>query len=184
MNTLILFGSARKEGHTKKIVNSLVEQLDGNVDIIDAYRLNISPCTDCRYCWKTPSCIIKDDMQDIYNKIDNADCIIIATPVYFHSITGELKRLIDRCQVYWAGHIRGDKEKGFNKKGGYILTAGAPRFGNQFLGSEIVCEEFLKDLNVKVHEKVLFSNSDKEEFYDNEVTITQIKRLVSKLNNV
>ncbi len=182
MKTLILFGSARTDGHTQKIVKEFSSKMKGTIDIVDAYRLNIGSCTDCRACYNKPSCIIEDDMQEVYNKIDEADNIIIASPVYFHSITGELKRLIDRCQVYWAGNIRGDKEVGFTKKGGYILTAGAPRFRNQFLGSQIVCEEFLKDINVKVQEAVFFANSDKEEYTTNCVTIAQIDRLVGKLN--
>ncbi len=182
MKTLVFFGSARKSGHTKKILDELLNKIGGDVEIIDAYRTkDISSCVDCRFCWKTKGCAIDDDMQEIYKKVEESDIILIASPVYFHSITGELKRILDRCQVYWASHVRGDKPEVKTKKGGYILTGGAPRFLNQFQPSQAVCEGVLGDLDATVEGEIIFYNSDVEQFSDNEVTVAQIERLAKKL---
>ncbi|MFW6312128.1 MAG: flavodoxin family protein, partial [Nanoarchaeota archaeon] len=99
------------------MLDFFIEELSGDIEVINAYEENISPCIDCRYCWKNRGCSIKDNMQDIYNKIDEADNIIIASPVYFHTVPGPLKIIIDRCQVYWAGVLRGDKLEVGSKKG-------------------------------------------------------------------
>ncbi|MFW5891463.1 MAG: flavodoxin family protein [bacterium] len=82
IKTLIFFGSARKKGNTRSMLDFFIEELSGDIEVINAYEENISPCIDCRYCWKNRGCSIKDNMQDIYNKIDEADNIIIASPVY------------------------------------------------------------------------------------------------------
>ena len=109
MKTLVLFGAARENGQTKALLNAFLEGLEGEVEIIDAYRMkDVAPCKDCRFCWYKKGCSIKDGMQEIYKKYEEADNIVVATPMYFHSVTGELKVLIDRFQLYWAGHVRKD----------------------------------------------------------------------------
>lgn len=60
MKTLVIIGAARPNGHTRKMVDLFLENLDGEKEIIDAYRMDVKPCMDCRYCWKTKACIIKD----------------------------------------------------------------------------------------------------------------------------
>ena len=60
MKTLVIFGAARQKGHTKQMVDLFLEHLDGEKEIIDAYRTDVKPCMDCRYCWKTKACAIKD----------------------------------------------------------------------------------------------------------------------------
>lgn len=126
MKTLVIIGAARPNGHTRKMVDLFLENLDGEKEIIDAYRTDVKPCMDCRYCWKTKACVIKDGMQDIYQKIEEADNILLASPMYFHSITGRMKALIDRFQVYWAGHVRGDMPEKPLRKGAILMVGGAP----------------------------------------------------------
>ncbi len=83
MKTLVIIGAARPNGHTRKMVDLFLENLDGEKEIIDAYRTDVKPCMDCRYCWKTKACVIKDGMQDIYQKIEEADNILLASPHVF-----------------------------------------------------------------------------------------------------
>ena len=112
MKTLVITGAARQKGHTNQMVKLFLDTLGGDYDIIDAYRVeNVAPCKDCRYCWHKKGCSIKDGMQEIYDKLEAADNIVLASPMYFHSITGKMKALIDRFQVYWAGQ-RGDSHGG------------------------------------------------------------------------
>ncbi|MGL5956182.1 MAG: flavodoxin family protein [Brevinema sp.] len=163
--TLIFFGAARIKGHTKRLLDIFCEHLEGDVEILDAYRIQysdkaIAPCTDCRYCWRTRACSIKDSMTDIYQKIDDADNIIFASPMYFHSVTGPLKTIIDRLQVFWASHVRKDKPEHPLKKGGIIMVGGAPSFPNQFLAGEIVLAGTLKDIDAECLGTVCMPNSD------------------------
>ncbi len=185
MKTLVFFGSARKDGYTKIILDKLIQKLAGDIEVIDIYRdnQNISPCVDCRYCWEKPECRIKDDMQQIYSKITDADNIIIASPVYFHCITGPLKSVIDRLQVYWASAVRGDKLAKKNRKGGYLLVGGAPKFENQFLAAKIVCDGVLEVLNANCCGEIIFANSDRVNPAEEASVNKQIEKLATALNN-
>ncbi len=89
MKTLILNGSPRING-------------DGEYRIVDAYRCNISPCLDCRYCWKSNGCAMNDEMQEIYKYIQECDNILIASPLYFSELTGKLLDVGSRLQTYFS----------------------------------------------------------------------------------
>ena len=52
MKTLVIMGAARKNGHTRQMVDLFLEHLDGEKEIVDAYRTEVQPCMDCRFCWK------------------------------------------------------------------------------------------------------------------------------------
>lgn len=101
MNILVLNGSPRTNGNTKKMINAFKEGAinSGNkVDILDVCHRNIRGCLACEHCHTSGKgrCIQKDDMQFIYQLLDKADCLIIASPIYYHGITGQLKCVIDR----------------------------------------------------------------------------------------
>lgn len=183
MKTLVIIGAARPNGHTRKMVDLFLENLDGEKEIIDAYRMDVKPCMDCRYCWKTKACVIKDGMQDIYQKIEEADNILLASPMYFHSITGRMKALIDRFQVYWAGHVRGDMPEKPLRKGAILMVGGAPAFENQFLGGELVLKNLLNDLSVQCLGQVCLPNSDRDSLETRPDIAEAVVALAKKMNN-
>ena len=184
MKTVIFFGSPHKNGETKEMLNILLESLGskaGEIEIIDCYQTEVNPCTDCRYCWKNRGCSIQDDMQDIYRKIDEADTFIVAAPVYYHSVPGKMKILIDRLQIYWAGIPRGDKPKNNTKSGAGLLTGGAPPFPNQFLGTEIVLQGVFSALSAENLGIVTFPDTDKMRVSESKEVKTSIRKLAEKL---
>ena len=58
MKTLILNGSPREQGDTIALIEKIIQGLQGEYHIVNAYRCNILPCIDCRYCWKIDGCLI------------------------------------------------------------------------------------------------------------------------------
>lgn len=182
MKTLVLFGAAREKGHTRAMVDLFLENLDGDKEVIDAYRTDVAPCKDCRFCWHKKGCSIKDGMQDIYKKIEEADNIILASPMYFHSISGKLKALIDRLQVYWAGHVRHDMPEYFTKKGAILMVGGAPSFENQFLGGELVFKNLLNDLSTELLGEVCLPNSDVDSIETRQDIAKKVVELAKKMN--
>ncbi len=92
MKTLILNGSPRKNGDTASLIERTTEKIVGEYRIVDAYRCNISPCLDCRYCWENSGCVINDEMQEIYKYIKECDNIMIASPLYFFGIDWKIIR--------------------------------------------------------------------------------------------
>nr|WP_207740221.1 flavodoxin family protein [Enterocloster citroniae] len=182
VKTLVIIGAARKNGHTRQMVDLFLEHLDGEKEIIDAYRTEVKPCVDCRFCWKKKECAIKDGMQEIYQKLEEADNIILASPMYFHSITGRMKSLIDRFQVYWAGHVRNDMPETFLRKGAILMVGGAPSFENQFLGGEIVLKNLLNDLSTECLGQVCLPNSDRDSLETRPDIAAQVIALAEKMN--
>lgn len=182
MKTLVILGAARPKGHTRQMVDLFLEHLDGEAEIIDTYRTDVKPCMDCRYCWKNRACAIKDGMQDIYKKVDEADNIVLASPMYFHSVTGRMKTLIDRLQMYWAGHVRNDMPEKTIKKGAILMVGGAPSFENQFLGGELVLKNLLNDLSAECMGEVCLPNSDRDSLETRPDIAEEVIKLAETLN--
>lgn len=126
MKTLIINGSPRKNGDTMTLVNELVKHLQGEVQIIHTYYENYSPCVDCRHCWNNNECSIDDGMQKVYQLLDEVDNVILASPIYFSELTGELLSFVSRLQVFFASRcLRKDNEfKLKSKNGVLVISAG------------------------------------------------------------
>lgn len=125
MKTLIFFGSPRKKGDTEALLSSLLSQLPGEKWVVDAYRADIRPCVDCRACREKPGCVIRDDMQKVYDFIPDCDNVVIASPLYFSEVTPPLLSVFSRLQcMYSARRFRGEKIPVKPKKGVIILTGG------------------------------------------------------------
>jgi len=95
-------------------------------ELLTIWGKNIKPCDGCYSCAKTGKCHIKDDMQEIYLKLLEADGIIWGTPVYFFDVTAQAKILIDRSYVLHAD------SKLTNKVGGIISVASSLGHQNVF----------------------------------------------------
>jgi len=78
-----------------------------------AKALKVAPCKGCQACSKTGECIIKsDDMNKLINALDTADALIWISPLYFGTVTAQLKAVIDRMQVFWARNATADNPSG------------------------------------------------------------------------
>lgn len=184
MRTLILTGSPRKKGHTAEMAAYLADRLNTEVEILSLdHRTDIMPCRDCRYCFTHKACSIQDPMQEIYQKLDEADRIVFAAPVYFYNIPGSMKAVLDRLQVYWAAVIRGDKPETV-RKGGILLAGGAPESPRQFLGAVQTFQYMLDDLGVSCEGVVTMGDSDRKGLADRADVQEALERLAQKLNTV
>ena len=101
MNILVLNGSPRPHGNTAAIVAAFTEgAIEGghNIAVFNVCQKHIAGCLACEYCHTKGErrCIQNDDMQEIYPVLDNADMIVLASPVYYHSFTGQLQCAINR----------------------------------------------------------------------------------------
>ncbi len=182
--TLVLYGSARKKGETREMLDLLLQEMGdkaGDVEIIDTYHTDVAPCTDCRYCWKKRGCSIKDGMQEIYEKVDAADLIILAAPVYFNSIPGKMKVMVDRFQVYWASAVRNDRPQEPAGKGAALFVGGAPAFDTQFDGAALVAKGIFHDFALEDKGMITFSDTDKQRVAESPETIGQIRKLAADL---
>ena len=119
---LILSASPRKGGNSDLLCDQFAkgaEEAGHQVEKVRVQEKKISPCLACYGCRGTGVCVQKDDMAAILDKMVEADVLVLATPVYFYSMDGQLKTLIDRTLPRYT-EIR-DKEVYF------IATAAAGR---------------------------------------------------------
>ena len=102
MQITVIQGSPRKSGNTATLVNSTMERLGAAAPAVDTaylHGLDVAPCNGCMACHKTadaPGCVIGDDMQPLFEKLLNSDCIVLASPVYCYSVSAQMKAFLDR----------------------------------------------------------------------------------------
>ena len=96
---LILSASPRKGGNSDILCDQFArgaQEAGHRVEKIRVQEKKISPCLACYGCRGTGVCVQKDDMAAILGKMVEADVLVLATPVYFYSMDGQLNTLIDR----------------------------------------------------------------------------------------
>ena len=182
MKVLIFNGAIRKNGDTAQLLQILTEQLQGHeVHTVYCDDKNISACVDCRFCWKKPECAIKDGMQEIYRKIDEADWIIMASPVHFDEISGSLMQVMSRLQMYCMARMMRKEEvmQDRKRKGAAILAAGGP-------GKAEPAHRMMKVLLHTMHasDEVIIhcKGTDRKAVQENEVVIEQLRQLAAQIN--
>jgi len=99
---LVVLGSPRKKGNSSTLAARIsrgAKSGGAKVEILFLQDLKISPCRGCDTCQKHDSkgCAIKDDMQEIYPKLIKADAWVIASPVYWFTMSAQTKIFMDRC---------------------------------------------------------------------------------------
>lgn len=103
-NIIIISSSPRKGGNSDKLCDEFIKgakETGKKTEKIFLKDYKINHCLGCMKCQETGSCIQKDDMGKILEKIEKAEVLVLATPVYFDTISGQLKTFIDRtCSRY------------------------------------------------------------------------------------
>jgi multimeric flavodoxin WrbA len=99
MKILAISCSPRSNGNTVMILKEVLrgaQEQRADVDLYSVSGKTIQPCDGCWACANTGKCHKADDMQELYEKIVEADGIIFGTPIYFWGMTGQAKTVIDR----------------------------------------------------------------------------------------
>ncbi len=97
---LIISASPRKGGNSDTLCDQFMAGAKSSGNSVEKIRLQekkINFCLGCGVCNDTHKCIQKDDMSDLLDKMVTADVIVLATPVYFYGMNGQMKTFIDRC---------------------------------------------------------------------------------------
>jgi multimeric flavodoxin WrbA len=96
---LVLKGSPRKKGNSAVLADRLATaaaEAGAAVESFDLPEMEIRPCDACDFCQGSGECVINDDMQTLYPKLLGADAIVIASPVYWFTVSAQTKAFIDR----------------------------------------------------------------------------------------
>ena len=129
MNVVGISGTPRKKGNSELLLRYALKPFENNawdVKIFLLSELKIKPCNACDSCKETGTCIINDDMQEIYDAFRWCNAIIISSPVYYLNISAQLHALFDR---HYAIH----DEKPLKGKVGGVIAVGNGINGGQTL---------------------------------------------------
>lgn len=101
MEILVLNGSPRPGGNTAGLVEAFARgarDAGHTVTVVPVCQKKIAGCLACEYCRTKGerSCIQQDDMQQIYPLLDRAEMLVLASPVYYHGLTGQLQCAVNR----------------------------------------------------------------------------------------
>jgi multimeric flavodoxin WrbA len=125
---LCIAGSPRRHGNSEQLLDALVrgvEAAGGVADKLVAVDAGARPCRGCNSCSQTRECVLRDGMDDVYARIDAADAVAVASPVFFATVPAVLKIIFDRCQPYWARrHVLGEPAPEHKRPGAILVVGG------------------------------------------------------------
>lgn len=154
MKVLGIYGSPRKGGNSDQLLDEALRgarEVGAEVSTVRCADLRMSGCLECGGCDETGECVIQDDMQAVYPQLEEADAIILASPMFFYNVSSQAKALIDRSQAMWNRRmLRKTKEqrKTYESGNGYLLAVGATKGKNLFEGAELVAKYFFDALDM------------------------------------
>ena len=106
MNIVVINGSPRTKGNSDILCDQFIRgavESGHKTHKISLREKNLNFCKACYACFKTGACVQKDDMIDIFSQVKNADVLVLATPTYFMTMSGQMKTFIDRLLPEWQG---------------------------------------------------------------------------------
>ncbi|RBP58722.1 multimeric flavodoxin WrbA [Alkalibaculum bacchi] len=188
MKVFAMMSSHRKNKNTEHLLDYFLEGLDSKNEIVKKrlVDLDINICTACEYCRDhLGECIFKDDMSQIIQGMLESDLIVLATPLYFNSVTTRLKIMIDRNQVLYNSwyHIKDPIFK--ERKPVVILSVGGSRhYSNQFEGVTAETQHFLTNIKGTLLDFIKYNNSDRVSLIDNEEVREEVVKKALEIEKI
>jgi multimeric flavodoxin WrbA len=167
MLLLALYGSPRHGGNTDILLNELLKgalsaNLNTHVQKILIRDLKITPCQEYNACLKTGQCIIRDEMNMLYEQLLEADAVVLAAPVFFANVPAQVKTIIDRCQALWARKyiLKITNPKSQIPRKGFFISAGGTKGDHLFDGTIATVKYFFKAINVDYAGQLVYNQID------------------------
>ncbi len=150
-----IYGSPREGGNSDLLLDAALEaaRAEGaEVERLYVRELDdLGGCTECGACDETGECIIEDDMAAVYPRLEGAEAIVLATPIFFYSLPAQAKALVDRAQALWNRRRLNkprDRWREYDSGRGYLIAVGATRGKSLFVGLEFTAKYFFDALDM------------------------------------
>lgn len=184
MKLTIFTGSGHANSTSFKLSEMIAEEIKNqdptaDITLYNAVELNVHDCLGCDYCLTHQNqCVISDQMDEIYREITETDIIIFVSAVYFSNFPAVLKRVIDRCQLFY-----NLKDRSFikPKKALALSIGGAPHYKGQFDAFTETYRVLLPDFNAELTDFIRIPNTDKVDVLKDQSTLDMVKSTVHKL---
>ncbi len=166
MKILAFQGSPRRGGNTDLLLQALLrgaQESGAQIEKFDLYRLRLEPCLECGQCDETGVCVLSDDMEIIYPKLDKAQVIIVASPIFFYNITARTQALVERSQACWVRkYVLKKRHPLAGKRHGLFLALGATKGRRLFEGVQRVLRYFFDALDVEYQGGLFYRGIEKK----------------------
>lgn len=165
---IAVYGSPRKNGNTSLLLSQAVKGArDVGVMVEEVFlrNLKMSPCLELYGCKSTGRCVIEDDFQKLHDQLLGSRGLMLASPIFFYTVSAHTKILMDRCQALWVKKYWIDKVTFGNwvpKRRGLFISAGATKGANLFTGTLLTVKYFFDVLDMELWRSLLYRNLDLE----------------------
>ena len=163
-----IYGSPRREGNTTRLLKQAVagaRDRGATVDEIVLRDLKISPCLEIYGCTQTGHCVIKDGFQQVRDSMLSSQGIMLASPIFFYTVSAHTKIFMDRCQSLWVkkywieGLSFGQWEP---TRKGLFISAGATHGKRLFDGALLTVKYFFDVIDTTLWKSLLYRGLDFE----------------------
>ena len=163
-----VFGSPRRKGNTSLLLKKAIEGArDAGAEVTEIVLRDkkLSPCLEIYGCRDTGKCVINDDFHEIVDQMLESNGLMLASPIFFYSVSAHTKILIDRCQSLWMKkyHIeKADRKNWIPKRKGLFISLGATNGKKLFDGPLLTVRYFFDVLDMELHKSLLYRGIDLE----------------------
>jgi multimeric flavodoxin WrbA len=163
-----IYGSPRRRGNTATLLKHAVQgavDAGAQVNEIILRDLKISPCLEIYACKKEGRCAIKDDFHNVVDQILSANGLLLASPIFFYTVSAHTKILMDRCQSLWVKKYWIDKVpfgQWEPKRKGVFISVGATKGKKLFNGVLLTVKYFFDVLDMELFRSLLCRGLDFE----------------------
>jgi len=157
-------GSPRIGGNTDTLLDGVLDgarEGGAAAEKIIVNELNFRPCQECGGCGRTGICVLNDDMNIVYSKTADADHVVVATPLFFRSVSAQLKTMIDRFHCRWiAANVLNNEPSKKGRKGVFVC-ASADTGKNACENAKYLAKIYFKTLGIDYFDEMICSGAEK-----------------------
>ena len=163
-----VYGSPRRNGNTSTLLKKAIEGArdeGAEVSEIVLRDKKISPCLEIYGCRESGRCVIKDDFHEVIDLILESQGLILASPIFFYSLSAQAKLLIDRCQSLWMKKYyieKADRKNWTPIRKGLFISLGATKGKKLFEGPLLTVRYFFDVLDMELEKSLLYRGIDHE----------------------
>ncbi len=174
---LLICACGRREGFTYAMCSEAeaVFKSEGwDVETLYPIEMNIGHCTGCGICKNHKGCVLDDDMESVYESFENAELLLICSPIHYSGVSSVMKTVIDRFQTLWYSSGKGPEYMAAMMSGGHETP--------EFRGAMHVFKAFAITAGSEWIDELQISDTDRKDYSDVEKESRDfISSLISKL---
>ena len=168
LKILAIYGSPRRKGNTALLLQKAVQgarEAGAEVEEVVLRDLKMSPCLEIYGCKKDGRCVIKDDFQNVYDQILSCKGLMLASPIFFYTVSAHTKILMDRCQSLWVKKHwleEGPSGQSQSQRKGLFISVGATKGKKLFDGTLLTVRYYFEAIDCELWKSLLYRELDFE----------------------